>query len=243
MRNSLLFRLWPQLQAIYNDALPAEAPATSSETPEQRCQPRRQAFRAPWVLPEPTVPDARSGPLADEDGVVEFYWVGADARVAGTLVHRWLQAFAEGKAALENAAGRATQTLRWLEALGFTEATARPIAERVDAVLRAALDDARGRWVVSGPGYAELPLSGVHDGEPVSIRIDRVRIDDDGSHWIIDYKTGSHQGGDLEGFLAAERRRYASQLNRYAALYAAWSGHEPKKALYYPMLKRFEELA
>ena len=31
-----------------------------------------------------------------------------------------------------------------------------------------------------------------------SIVIDRVRIDDEGTHWVVDYKTGTHEGGDLE---------------------------------------------
>ena len=32
--------------------------------------------------------------------------------------------------------------------------------------------------------------------------MDRVRIDD-GRHWIVDYKTSTHEGGNLAGFLAA----------------------------------------
>ena len=101
---------------------------------------------------------------------------------------------------------------------------------------------ARGRWLLDGEGYAELALSGVHEGEVESIVIDRLRIDASGIHWIVDYKTSTHEGGDLESFLDAEVRRYRPQLQKYAAIYEAYSGTAPRCALYFPLLQRFVEL-
>ena len=80
------------------------------------------------------------------------------------------------------------------------------------------------------------------DEQLVSIVIDRVRIDDDGNHWIIDYKTSAHEGGDLDGFIDQEAERYASQLARYAHVYANYAGAERvRKALYFPLMQRFRE--
>ena len=72
--------------------------------------------------------------------------------------------------------------------------------------------------------------------------LDRVRIDDDGAHWIIDYKTSTHEGGNLPGFLAAEIERYTPQLRKYATIYAAWAGVQPRCALYFPLLREFVEI-
>jgi ATP-dependent exoDNAse (exonuclease V) beta subunit len=72
--------------------------------------------------------------------------------------------------------------------------------------------------------------------------LDRVRIDDNGDHWIVDYKTSTHEGGNLEGFLAAEVSRYTPQLQKYAAIYSAFSGTEPRCALYFPLLQQFIEV-
>ena len=58
----------------------------------------------------------------------------------------------------------------------------------------------------------------------------------------MDYKTSSHEGGNLEGFLAAEAERYRGQLARYATLYRAWSGAEIRCALYFPLLQAFVEV-
>ena len=74
------------------------------------------------------------------------------------------------------------------------------------------------------------------------VLLDRVRIDDKGEHWIIDYKTSSHEGGDLQGFLDAEVSRYEPQMRKYAAIYSAFSGIRPRCALYFPLLQRFVEL-
>lgn len=46
--------------------------------------------------------------------------------------------------------------------------------------------------------------------------IDRT-FTDGGRRWIVDYKTSSHEGGDLERFLAREQERYGEQMGRYRA--------------------------
>ena len=92
---------------------------------------------------------------------------------------------------------------------------------------------------MTGEGYAEFSLSGVTQGRVESVVIDRVRVDEHGTHWIVDYKTSSHEGGSLEAFLDAETERYRPQLKKYAALYRDYSGAEVRCALYFPLLQEF----
>jgi ATP-dependent exoDNAse (exonuclease V) beta subunit len=68
------------------------------------------------------------------------------------------------------------------------------------------------------------------------VRIDR------GVHWIVDYKTSSHQGGDLGQFLEQESVRYHRQLQKYATLYRRIVDAPVKTALYFPLLQEFREL-
>ena len=181
---------------------------------------------------------------AGDDTAVEFYWVGSDARIAGTIVHRWLQKLVEGsldEAVARDPARRRAVTRRWLANLGVAETHATAIEPRVDDALDRVFDDARGRWLLAGEGHAELPLTGVVDGEIASVVLDRVLIEGD-THWIVDYKTSTHEGGDLAGFLRAESERYRGQLARYASLYSAWSGQQPRCALYFPLLQAFVEI-
>jgi len=112
---------------------------------------------------------------------------------------------------------------------------------RVTAALQGIVDDERGQWILEGDGFAELALSGIVDGNVESVVLDRVRIDA-GNHWIIDYKTSSHEGGNLQSFLAAESDRYKPQLTKYATLYRNFSNADVRCALYFPLLQEFVEL-
>ena len=141
------------------------------------------------------------------------------------------------------AAGCANTTDRWLRKLGIApgETLAR-IRDRVGAALEGVRGDNRGRWLLDGDGHAELALSGVVNGAVESGILDRIRIEDDGTHWLVDYKTSTHEGGNLEGFLAAEADRYRDQLARYATLYRAYRGVDVRCALYFPLLQAFVEV-
>ena len=116
------------------------------------------------------------------------------------------------------------------------------VEKRVEGALAGIVNDDRGRWLLSGDGRAEYGLSGVLQGRVESVIIDRIRIDDDGTHWIVDYKTSTHEGGSLADFLAAETDRYRAQLRKYAELYRGYSGAEVRCALYFPLLREFVEV-
>jgi hypothetical protein len=66
-------------------------------------------------------------------------------------------------------------------------------------------------------------------------------VDQQGVRWIVDYKTGMHEGADLEAFLDSEQARYREQLERYAALMAQLGGEPIRVALYFPLLQGWRE--
>jgi ATP-dependent exoDNAse (exonuclease V) beta subunit len=75
----------------------------------------------------------------------------------------------------------------------------------------------------------------------VNLVIDRSFVEQ-GERWIIDYKTGEHRGGDLEGFLRSEADRYRPQLQRYRAALALSDPRPIRTALYFPLIDRFLEV-
>ena len=79
----------------------------------------------------------------------------------------------------------------------------------------------------------------------MNIAIDRTFVDDQNVRWIIDFKTGSHEGTDLDGFLDNERKRYSAQLETYAKILNAMQGESQQVSvrlgLYFPMLKGWRE--
>ena len=245
--NTLLALIWPAVEGQFVDALASYDPPASSDSDSPLTEPVLRRFDKPWQLPElDSVPG--QSPAADKDDSggykVDYYWVGADARLAGTVVHRWLQMATDGKTKLraDTLGSLSSTSKRWLRELGASEDTLDSICERVQAALQGVLEHEKGCWLLEGRGAAELALSGQINGRIESIIIDRVRIDDDGTHWIVDYKTSTHEGGNLQEFLEAECDRYRGQLRKYASIYSAYSGANLRCALYFPLLREFVEV-
>ncbi|HKC16317.1 MAG TPA: PD-(D/E)XK nuclease family protein, partial [Steroidobacteraceae bacterium] len=118
-------------------------------------------------------------------------------------------------------------------------------ALRIHAALSATLRDARGRWLLGGKhraAHSEWRLTGRHAGRVVNVVIDRLIVGLDGQRWIVDYKTGTHEGGQLGAFLAEEELRYRPQLQRYATLVRAAAPGPVRAALYFPLLGEFREV-
>ena len=244
--NTLLQLLWPAVQGEFERAFAnAEIGGDEAELAVWR-QPVLRRFDVPWQSPEPlALPVATAAEAAPpEQEEVEFYWVGSEARTAGTLVHRWLQLFAEHDLPLtaDSLQGVVPTSRKWLRGMGIGGEAAAEICERVFMAVQATIADQKGQWLLHGPGSTELALSGLYDDELVSVVLDRVRIDEDGTHWIVDYKTSAHEGGNLDAFLQAEVVRYSPQLLKYRQVYGNYAQVDARCALYFPLLQKFVPL-
>jgi ATP-dependent helicase/nuclease subunit A len=126
-----------------------------------------------------------------------------------------------------------------LRSEGVDDEQLRGAAGDVDRALRGLLADPRGRWLFD-PAHAEAAsewaLAGVDNGAIVHVTLDRTFVAD-GVRWIIDFKTGRHEGGDTEAFLAREEDRYRAQLERYARIVRALEPRPIRLALYYPLVE------
>ncbi len=249
---ALLAKLWPVVEPAYAAAasraagsaaaLAAGGGAGAALDIDQSL--RRLA--SGWQLPPPP-PRAEWTPPADmarAQDEIEFSWVGATARHVGSVVHRWLQRIAE-----DGLQGWDAQRVAILRKIFGAELAARGVAEheldaaagRVAAALTHAVTDERGRWLL-GPqqdSHNEFRLTAIINGERVNLVIDRTFRGADGKRWIVDYKTSSHEGADIEAFLDRERERYRAQLARYAA--ALGDAQATMLGLYFPQLAEWRE--
>jgi ATP-dependent exoDNAse (exonuclease V) beta subunit len=132
---------------------------------------------------------------------------------------------------------------RDLQRLGVPDAERKGAVTRVHDALAACLAAERGRWVLGAHAQAqvELRLTGTLTGEIVSVAIDRTFVDEPGARWIVDYKTGAHEGGDVEAFLDRERERYRLQLERYATLMRGLDSRPIRLGLYFPLIGGWRE--
>ena len=243
-RRSLLHLLWPTVGPIFEQGFDAELHVEKGTQSGEWLLPALRRFENPWSPPDVPGLPVESKEVDEGGTAVEFYWVGSGARIAGTLVHRWAQLAADGHVSLQDITLDTIRIAgtRWLREMGVDDAAGEAILQRATAALHSMAEDDKGRWLIDGDGHAELALSGVVNGKLESVVLDRIRIDDDGIHWIVDYKTSSHEGGDLQGFLSAETNRYRPQLAKYVEIYRNYSNADVRCALYFPLLQEFVEV-
>ncbi len=181
---------------------------------------------------------------------VEYGWAGAEAAPVGNAVHAVLQRVGEKGVENWNEAltGENVKLMRrMLLKDGLSGSLLEDALIRCEKALSNASSSERGRWILSGMHmdvHCEWALS-LHDKGMVSHHvIDRSFVDESDIRWIIDYKTASHEGGDIAYFLDAEQKRHAPQLQRYAALLRILKPErEIRTALYFPMLDVWKEVS
>ncbi len=179
---------------------------------------------------------------------IDFEWATDAARHVGTVVHTFLQRIASD--GLEVWSGKRINASRQLfqtelTRLGVGSNEVNAATDRIEAALNKTLADQRGRWTLAAhhDARSEWRLTGLVDGALKTVALDRTFVDADSVRWIIDFKTGSHDGADAEAFLDNEQRRYRAQLETYAALVQAMMMVEKpiRLGLYFPMLSGWRE--
>lgn len=99
------------------------------------------------------------------------------------------------------------------------------------------LQDTHAQWIL-GPhqeAHCEWALCGLSDQDQMqNMIIDRSFVDEKGTRWIIDYKTGRHQGGDLQSYLKSQKEKHQRQLEKYAKALFFMEKRPIKIGLYFP---------
>jgi len=195
----------------------------------------------------PTPPDIDWQPSAsianpDEDDSrdhVTFEWATELQRHVGIVVHAMLQNAVEE----DGFETRSSTIAAALSAQGLYGDRLREGTLRVEKALRATATDPRGRWILSRhmEDQREYSMCGLVGGRVRHFTLDRTFVDDAGIRWIIDYKTGSHEGGNLETFLDNEQARYRPQLENYRLLMSRLDSRRIHLGLYFPMLQAWRE--
>ena len=249
-RDTLLHALWPVVGSSFRESLslagPQDGPGETMQ--EDSRAPAPPLVRAESLWTPPPVPSPLPGrfSLPEEKAEPEYLWAGSSARHIGTVIHRYLERIAQDGLPRWNAKrvmdARAAIG-RALEALSVCGDALDQAIGQVVRGLTNTLEDERGRWILSGhdEARAEYALTAHLDGYPENLVIDRTFVED-GVRWIIDYKTGSHEGGRAEEFLDREQERYEAQLERYAQVLSRLDpGLRVRVALYFPLLKGWRE--
>jgi len=258
--STLLSELWPAvrqqqlpgLEVAINEMIDQEdVPETETPGGHAQTSDPEQYYRrlaADWQAPEPPTPvEHQPDQQLDVHDYIEFKWAGEDARLTGNLVHRLLQLIGEQGFDHWSSGGGMSRRMTWcyqqLASEGVKGDKADKIVNQTARAIKNCLSSEKGRWILQAHEEAdcEYALTAILDGQVRSMMLDRSFVEA-GERWIIDYKTSTHGGGDLEGFLQNESERYSGQLQRYRTAVALTEERPIRIALYFPLLDRFKEL-
>ena len=237
---SALARLWPAVESRCDPAMPPRVDAAEGAAGDVTPPPLARLPLA-WSAPPPMPSVGHAGGTVAREEGPPFDWAQATAAAIGTVAHRLLaQVAQEGIAtwSASRAAGECSRIAVELAGEGVDPALRESAADRVVEVMTRMLADARGQWIfASGHEDARsewaLAARGAHAIEHVTL--DRTFVAD-GVRWIIDFKTGRHEGGDTSAFLDREIERYREQLERYARIVRGIDPRPIRVALYFPLV-------
>jgi len=269
---SLLGGLWPAIQEVQAPLVSQAAEdlhISGQQQPDEDVDDEigatdiPQEYRrlaADWQLPPPPASvQLEKTEYALPQDYIEFSWAGEDARHTGNLVHRLLQLIGEQGIDNWEKSGGMTGKVSWcqqqLAQEGVRNAKAGAIITRATVAISNCLASEQGRWILARHEDARCEYAitavlengkaadgGTGSAQSTSLVLDRTFIEND-IRWIIDYKTSSHTGGDLQGFLASEAGRYREQLQVYKNALALSETRPIKTALYFPLLDHLMEVS
>ncbi|MCZ7555332.1 MAG: UvrD-helicase domain-containing protein [Bacteroidia bacterium] len=252
---SFLSDLWPVLERQcregFDVALASRRNTTALSTGTQPRTPQLlMRFAATWTPPPwpPAVQlprQERAAAVAEELRSSPFR-AGEQARAAGIIVHGLLALLAEHGTAFWNESGtdqRHRIITRQLGDVQLPGGTQESIAT-AELAIHNTLADERGQWILRRwpGGKQEWRLSAVLDGIVRNVIIDRSFVDDDGTRWIIDYKTALHEGAGRDEFLHRQVEAYTPQLRRYAEIVSALEHRPQRLGLYFPLMSEWREI-
>ncbi|MGB5708080.1 MAG: UvrD-helicase domain-containing protein [Arenicellales bacterium] len=252
---SFLALLWPSISATFENCHQQKGNISEVDAPADtfaECMVER--LPAGWRLPAlpksiqilKTAPDTDSNP----DSAIEFDWAGETARICGIVIHRVLQnvdrvGWERWRRKPASSETRNQWRANLIEA-GISAYESDEALTLVESAVKNARADSQAEWIFSPKHQniiTEWPVTGVINNNIWHCVIDRSFIDENGTRWIIDFKSSRHeQQQDLAQFIVQEKERYRSTLERYAAIVKVLDPRPIRTALYYPVLQRFEEL-
>ncbi len=180
---------------------------------------------------------------------IDFDWAGSIALWVGNVVHEWLEKIVHTDINNWNADKLAKERTKWrtrLLEMGMNsdEESLEDALARIETALKHVLQDSTGQWILSNDhleSKAELRLTGYIKGQFKNVILDRTFIDQTGTRWIIDYKSGT-TSGNVETFLDQEVNRYRDQLSTYKLIVSGMDSRPIRTALYFPMFPAWREV-
>ncbi len=184
----------------------------------------------------------RSKQVSEEEkqANIDYDWATQVATAVGIILHEFLQFSGTAILTCEINQSRRQRWRQELTALSVPD-------DRIDYALRRLVSavqniqmDTRAHFIFRDYPIAEneYAISTVESGIVRQYRIDRTFVDQQGTRWIVDYKSTVTRSDNIEAFIDQQiALRHRPQLQKYGALMSQLDGRPIKLAVYFPLLK------
>lgn len=240
-KKSLLQHLWPKQQEIFaNLSVTTVDPESNTDTIaiEQQIYRLTSNWQNCYAVDE-LLPHAQGHNPTNSS---EYYWQASDARHSGTLIHSYLQKMSAMPQQQWPQLLDASQQQYWrviLQQYGVRSSVLENCCQQIHTALSNVIEDEQAQWFLSQQqdAHSEWAINAIIAGSMQQLVIDRSFIDNNGTRWIIDYKTASPGEQTVEEFLKMQQEKYIPQLQLYADALSLYEQRPTQLALYFPMLK------
>jgi ATP-dependent helicase/nuclease subunit A len=254
IRSSLMASIWPAVEQRIRIVEPKQTEAELLASTEVfRPRPLHRLV-SDWQAPEMQrvchLADFIPSFDYDNEEAPEAQWQSPSPRHVGTLVHAYMQRFAEqglDSWSMEKLDQQRPAIELMLKHYGVPASELKNTCERVVLSLNKVIEDPLAERILKNYEYSfsEFALTCRGKYGPESVVIDRVYKDENAVLWIVDYKIAEPaEGQSLEAFLAQEGERYDPQLRRYRRVMSELApeiGHRQIRcALYFPLLSKLD---
>jgi len=244
LANSLLEILWPSFRHLFED-ITEEITEFDSELVLHQFR-----FQEPFnvqILREDFVSSNRLEANKKHE-LIDLSRTTEQARIKGIVIHQVLEVMGRfgSLPTAEKINSMASLVKVRLQQQGIGHLELEALLNQSIAIIQNMLNSQKGRWILNSQHQKiknEWSLTQRITKESKvqfeNYYIDRSFIDENNIRWIIDYKTGDHQGSDLKQFLKNEKLRYFDKMQKYAELVSHLENNHIKIGLYYPALDEF----
>jgi len=245
--SSLLALMWQDMEGCYGAEIKVHN-ADRTQDYTAAVTPAAQRINSSYLAPkpEPSICPSINHHADVINHKPKFSWAGHTARAVGIALHAALESVAEqGIEHWQEQHNK--QSMRMMRTTllheGISQHHLDEALQRCFQGLINCLSSQKAQWILSHQHqeqHNEWALTYMEGSVSKHIVLDRSFIDAQGTRWVIDYKTGGHEGAGLDNFLDHELIRYTEetpQLPNYVKALQALEPHRDiKAALYFPMV-------
>ena len=237
-KGSFLNLLWPQIKENFQNAKETQQTNAAHKALHQlKCIMREKTAKQSL--------DLESTNWMQDDKLTLTIPDNTNAHL-GTVIHRILQQIAIDGIEKWSEKRMQNSLPYWqnmLIQLGVSPDNLKQTKKQIELIFKNILTDPRAQWILKNhqDHHSEFAISTTQNNQLKQYIIDRTFIDQN-KRWVIDYKTTTFSGENIEKFIDQEKANHQQQLINYQHLLMQICSEEISCGLYYPTIPLWIEL-